>query len=51
MARRDIVTDTEKVELIKKQIKLAEKWNKRQMLPTSLIAVNTFRAIRRIVNQ
>jgi len=45
------MTDTEKVKLIKKQIRLAEDWNKKQMLPTSLIAVTTFRAIRRIANQ
>ena len=45
------MNDAEKVKTIKGMIKLAEKWNKRQMLPTGLIAVNTFRAIRRIVNQ
>jgi len=45
------MTDTEKIKLIKKQIKLAEEWNRKQMLPTSLIAVTTFRAIRRITNQ
>jgi len=43
--------DKEKIEQIKKQIKLAEEWNRKQMMPTGLIAVTTFRAIRRIVNQ
>jgi len=45
------MTDAEKIKLIKKQIKLAEEWNEKQMMPTSLIAVTTFRAIRRITNQ
>ena len=45
------MSDAEKVKRIKKMIKLAEKWNEMQMMPTSLIAVTTFRAIRRITNQ
>jgi hypothetical protein len=45
------MSDTKKVEQIKAAIKLAEEWNDMQMMPTSLIAVTTFRAIKRIVNR
>ncbi len=45
------MSDARKVEQIKEAIKLAEEWNDMRMMPTWLIAVSTFRAIRRIVNQ
>jgi hypothetical protein len=45
------MNDARKVAQIKEAIKVAEKWNDMRMMPTSLIAVTTFRAIRRIVNR
>jgi hypothetical protein len=45
------MSDTKKVEQIRATIKLAEEWNDMHMMPSWLIAVTTFRAIRRIVNR
>ena len=43
--------NAKKIEQIKGMIKLAEEWSDKQMMPTGLIAVNTLRAIRRIINK
>lgn len=42
------MTDRERLEKIRRVIKLAEKWNRNSILPPQIIAGCTFHAVRRL---